>query len=298
MGTWSAVTSQPDRFAAAVPMSGNDNGSPVPASAVADIPFWFFHAANDGTVGVSGSDNLVAALRNAGASTIYTRYDSGDHPIWPVAYTHPLLFQWLVAQTRGAPSTTTPPLLRFTAPTSDGVWQTEDSTLDIAGSADNGGNPIDSVAWDILAGANGTVSGTTDWSVGGIALNDGVNLLRVTATSPSEHDAYGGHTTFNDSLRVSRSGPPPEPGSVVAAINAGGDAYTAVDGTPYSGRHRVRGRQYASVEQPSCRHRRRRPLQQLALRQLRLPPAAGRRSVHGRTAVCRHLQQCAGPAHL
>ncbi|MET0225932.1 MAG: prolyl oligopeptidase family serine peptidase, partial [Dokdonella sp.] len=117
MGTWSAVTSQPERFAAAVPMSGNDNGSPVPASAVADIPFWFFHAANDGTVGVSGSDNLVAALRNAGASTIYTRYDSGGHSIWPAAYTHPLLFPWLVSQTRGAPSTTTPPLLRITAPT-------------------------------------------------------------------------------------------------------------------------------------------------------------------------------------
>jgi len=234
MGTWSAVTSQPDRFAAAVPMSGNDNGSPVPASAVADIPFWFFHAGDDGTVGVSGSDNLVAALRNAGASTIYTRYDTGGHAIWPVAYTHPLLFQWLVSQTRGAPSTSTPPLLRITAPTADPTWQTEDATIDLAGSADNDGNPINSIAWDILAGANGAVAGTTDWSVGGIALNDGVNLIRVMATSPSEHDAYGGHTTFNDSLRVSRTGPPPAPGSIVAAINAGGDAYTAVDGTPYA----------------------------------------------------------------
>jgi len=28
-------------------------------------------------------------------------------------------------------------------------------------------------------------------------------------------------------------GPPPDPGTVVAAINSGGDAYTAVDGTPY-----------------------------------------------------------------
>ncbi|MEP7044076.1 MAG: malectin domain-containing carbohydrate-binding protein [Dokdonella sp.] len=233
MGTWSAVTSQPDRFAAAVPMSGNDNGSPVPASVVAGIPFWFFHAANDGTVNVSGSDNLVTALRNAGASTIYTRYDTGDHPIWQAAYTHPLLFSWLVAQTRGAPSTTAPPLLRVTAPTSDSSWQTEDTTLDLAGSADNGGNTIDAIAWDILAGASGAVTGTTDWSVGSIALNDGVNLIRVTATSPSEHPDYGGHTTFNDSLRASLSGPPPEPGSIVAAINAGGDAYTAVDGTLY-----------------------------------------------------------------
>jgi poly(3-hydroxybutyrate) depolymerase len=234
MGTWSAVTSQPDRFAAAVPMSGNDNGSAVPASVVSAIPFWFFHAADDGTVGVGGSDNLVAALRNAGASTIYTRYDSGGHVIWPVAYTHPLLFSWLVAQKRGAADLTTPPLLHITAPTSGYNWQTEDPTLDLAGSADNGGHAIDAVDWDVLAGASGSALGTTDWSVGAVALNDGINLIRVTATSASEHPAYGGHTTFSDSLRVSRSGPPPEPGSVVAAINAGGDAYDAVDGTAYS----------------------------------------------------------------
>ena len=59
-------------------------------------------------------------------------------------------------------------------------------------------------------------------------------MLHVTATTPSEHAAYGGHTTFNDSLRVTRSGPPPEPGTVVAAINAGGDTLTAADGTPYA----------------------------------------------------------------
>jgi len=56
----------------------------------------------------------------------------------------------------------------------------------------------------------------------------------VTATSASGHAAYGGHTTFNDSLRVTRTGAPPQPGSVVAAINAGGAAYLAADGTPYA----------------------------------------------------------------
>ena len=232
MGTWSAVTAEPDRFAAAVPMSGN--GDTNPAGAVAAIPFWFFHAANDGTVGVEGSDNLVAALRNAGGSVIYTRYDTGGHGIWPVAYTHPLLFQWFVSQQRGAPSTITPPILNIESPTDQPGWTTEDATIDLAGSADHDTYPIDSVAWDLLGGASGAADGTTSWSAPGIALAEGANLIRVTATGPSLHDDYGGHTTFNDTLRVNRMGPPPPPGTIVAAINSGGAAYTAADGTPYA----------------------------------------------------------------
>lgn len=231
MGTWSAVTSQPDRFAAAVPMSGN--GDTNAAAGVSAIPFWFFHADNDGTVGVEGSDNLVAALRNAGGNVIYTRYDLGGHGIWPTAYTHPLLFEWLVSQQRGAPSTITPPILRIEQPTSEPAWNTEDATVDLAGIAGHDAYAIDSVDWDVLAGPNGAATGTTNWSAAGIPLSEGTNLIRVTATAPSLSDNYAGHTTFNDSLRVNRTGPPPEPGTVVAAINAGGDAYTATDGTLY-----------------------------------------------------------------
>jgi hypothetical protein len=231
MGTWSAVTSQPTRFAAAVPMSGN--GDTNPAAAVSAIPFWFFHANNDGTVAVAGSDTLVAALRNAGASTIYTRYDTGGHTIWSAAYAHPLLFQWLVSQQRGNPSTITPPILRIAQPTPGSAWSTEQPAIDLAGSANNDGNAIDGLAWDAPTGG-GNANGTTTWTVAGISLNQGTNLVHVTATSPSEYAPYGGHTTFNDSLRVTRTGPPPLPGSVVAAINAGGAAYIAADGTPYT----------------------------------------------------------------
>lgn len=232
MGTWSAITSQPTRFAAAVPMSGN--GDTNAAASVSALPVWFFHAADDGTVDVSGSDALVAALRNAGASTIYTRYDTGGHAIWSAAYAHPLLFPWLVSQQRGMPSTITPPILRITQPTAGSAWSTDQATLDLAGVADNDGNAIDGVAWDMVGGGNGGASGTTSWSVSAIALSEGTHMLHVTATTPSEHAAYAGHTTFNDSLRVTRTGTPPQPGSVVAAINAGGDAYVAADGTPYS----------------------------------------------------------------
>ncbi|HKE49751.1 MAG TPA: malectin domain-containing carbohydrate-binding protein [Rhodanobacteraceae bacterium] len=232
MGTWSAVTAEPGRFAAAVPMSGN--GDTNPAGSVASIPFWFFHAANDGTVGVEGSDNLVAALRNAGGNVIYTRYDTGGHGIWPVAYAHPLLFAWIVSQVRGAPSTIAPPVLHIELPTDQPAWTTEDATVSVAGTASADTYPVDAVTWDLLGGTGGDASGTDDWSVLDIPLADGANLIRVTATAPTGYDPYGGLMTFNDALRVSRMGPPPPPGTIVAAINAGGAAYTAGDGTPYA----------------------------------------------------------------
>ncbi|HEV7491059.1 MAG TPA: prolyl oligopeptidase family serine peptidase [Rhodanobacteraceae bacterium] len=202
MGTWSAVTAEPDRFAAAVPMSGN--GDTNPADTVAAIPFWFFHAADDGTVDVSGSDNLVAALRDAGGDVVYTRYDTGGHGIWPVAYTHPLLFAWIVSQQRGAPSTITPPVVRIEIPTAEPDWTTGATAIDLAGVADHESYGIDSVDWDVLGGPAGPASGTSTWTIAGVPLNQGTNLIRVTATAPSLYDPYGGHTTFNDSLRVDR----------------------------------------------------------------------------------------------
>jgi len=232
MGTWSAVTAQPGRFAAAVPMSGN--GATGAAASVAGLPFWFFHAVNDPTVGVSGSDDLVAALRDAGANAIYTRYATGGHAIWRNAYAHPLLFPWLVSQRRGAGASTAPPSLRITVPTSAPAWTTQDPLVDLAGVAGNGDYPIDAVEWRRVGGDGGAALGTTQWSASGIALADGVNRLQVTATAPSGHPPYGGNTSFADSLRVTRTGPPPEPGTVVAAINAGGAAYTASDGTAYA----------------------------------------------------------------
>ncbi|HEX6833374.1 MAG TPA: malectin domain-containing carbohydrate-binding protein [Rudaea sp.] len=231
-GTWDAVTQQPTRFAAAVPMSGG--GDTNAAASVANLPFWFFHANNDPTVGVAGSDNLVAALRDAGASVIYTRYDTGGHGIWPVGYVTPMLFNWIVAQRRGAPSTSAPPLLRIETPTTGSAFATQDATLNLTGSALFGGNALNSIAWNLRGGIGGTGGGTTSWSIVGVPIASGANLVRVIATGTSFSANYGGATTFNDALTVNRIGPPPAIGSTVVAINAGGDALAAMDGTTYA----------------------------------------------------------------
>lgn len=230
-GTWDAVSQQPGKFAAAVPMSGG--GGTNTAASVSKLPFWFFHANDDGTVGVGNSDALVAALRDAGASVIYTRYNTGGHGIWPVGYVTPLLFQWMVAQHRNAPSTTTPPVLLIQTPTSAPAYATQDATIDLSGSALFGGNAMTGVTWNLLGGAGGTDSGTTSWSAAGVPLASGSNLVRVIATGTSFSASYGGATTFNDSLTVNSIGPPPADGQVVAAINAGGDTFAASDGSTY-----------------------------------------------------------------
>ena len=202
MGTWSAVAAQPGRFAAAVPMSGEGDSAAV--TVVGTVPFWFFHAADDPIVDVSGSDDLVAALRDAGDNVIYTRYDTGGHAIWPVAYAHPLLFPWWVAQQRGDTDTVAAPVLRITSPSSADGWSTTGATIDLGGSADHADHPIDAVSWDVAGGDNGSADGSDRWRSDDIPLDNGENLIRLIATAPTLHADYGGHTSFNDSVWVNR----------------------------------------------------------------------------------------------
>ncbi len=231
-GTWALVANAPQRFASAVPICGW--GSPGQAPLVGALPFWFFHAVNDGTVGVSGSRDLVNALRNANARTIYTEYATGGHFIWTPTYANPLLFRWITAQARGAPSLTTPPIVRIEDPTTAPTWTTELGALPLAGVTDNGGHAVTGVAWARRNGTNGAANGTTQWTTPAIALAMGVNDLRMTATGSGYHAPWGGSTTISAPLRVNRVNVVPQPGDTVAAINAGGAAYTGADGAAWS----------------------------------------------------------------
>lgn len=60
-GTWDSISRYPDRFAAAVPMSGA--GDPDKASLFASLPIWVFHNTNDRIVPVSGSRDMVRAMQ-------------------------------------------------------------------------------------------------------------------------------------------------------------------------------------------------------------------------------------------
>ena len=117
-GTWELAATNPDRFCAAAPVCGfaERDGSAPPAListlASSRLPIWTFHAASDAAVQVENTDVIVEALKAAGSSVKYTRYetappcvlDSGGeivgHGSYELAYKDPELWKWLLEQRR------------------------------------------------------------------------------------------------------------------------------------------------------------------------------------------------------
>jgi poly(3-hydroxybutyrate) depolymerase len=125
-GTWDFLDRYPAKFAAAIPMSGG--GNPASAPWIKNIPIWNFHGAQDGTVPVSESRNIINALENAGdtifythchnddctglpdsiigariaagAKHLYTEYQYGGHMIWDEAYNYVHLLPWVFMQSK------------------------------------------------------------------------------------------------------------------------------------------------------------------------------------------------------
>jgi predicted esterase len=104
MGAWDAIKWEPNLFAAAVPMSGYAN--PNTASTIKDIPIWAFHGSNDTIVNVSGTRNIINAIRAAGGTPKYTEVAGGGHVIWDPIYfdASNTLFPWLFGQRRAVPA--------------------------------------------------------------------------------------------------------------------------------------------------------------------------------------------------
>lgn len=99
-GTWNMAAAMPGIFSCIVPLSG---GSQSIADLEGGMPIWAFHAANDGTVAVTGTESSINSWRNYGRKAIFTRYDIGGHNIWRTGYETSSLLPWMMAQRRGQP---------------------------------------------------------------------------------------------------------------------------------------------------------------------------------------------------
>lgn len=95
-GTWDWSAAHPERFAATVPISGGGNASY--AAKLKDMPIWDFHCADDPTVNVSNSRDMVKALKAVGSKILYTEYPSGGHDAWTRTYANPEVYTWLLQQ--------------------------------------------------------------------------------------------------------------------------------------------------------------------------------------------------------
>lgn len=97
-GTWQFICARPDLFAAAIPICGA--GDPKLASNVVNIPIWAFHGAKDKNVPISGSRDMILAIKKAGGQPRYTEYPDRAHNIWDKVIATPGLWEWLFAQKR------------------------------------------------------------------------------------------------------------------------------------------------------------------------------------------------------
>jgi predicted peptidase len=97
-GTWSIIATQPDKFAAIVPICGG--GDPKTAEKFKDVPCWVFHGDKDAAVPVQRSREMVEALKKAGGAPKYTEYPGVGHNSWDAAYADKEMWKWLFAQAK------------------------------------------------------------------------------------------------------------------------------------------------------------------------------------------------------
>ena len=99
-GTWNMLGLYPDFFAAAVPVCGKGDTSKAANIVKHGTPIWAFHGAKDPLVHVSGSREMIKAMREAGGDPLYTEYPDVKHPSWEGAYSDPKLVEWVFKQKR------------------------------------------------------------------------------------------------------------------------------------------------------------------------------------------------------
>jgi len=229
--TLACAYANPTKYAAIVPLStisGGTNDDTILAAKIKDIPAWFFHAANDGTVNISSSDSKVRALRRAGGHPIYTRLDGGGHVpgLWQANYATPALVPWLAAQRRGQLSQKDPVRVLIQWPTSDPTITVSNTNVSFVGRLEvenPDGSALDPMVTTIsgtkIAASTSAISlaGLDPWaaSAGTVKVDaSGTTALIAVARGRSWSTQLLGYTYYSDTL--------------LASYSAGGDAVAPV----------------------------------------------------------------------
>lgn len=100
-GTYDAAARSPGKWHAAVPICGGYDETQV--APLVSLPLWAFHAADDPTVPVARTREIIAAIRALGGHPRYTEYPASSHHghfSWLPAYGDPDLLPWMF----GAPA--------------------------------------------------------------------------------------------------------------------------------------------------------------------------------------------------
>ncbi len=98
-GTWDLISRHTDLFAAAVPICGGVDLDC--AEKLSEFPIYTVHGTADPTVPVSGTAQMVEALRAAGNETVYYDALEGEgHGVWGYAAQKRSIWEWMLEQSR------------------------------------------------------------------------------------------------------------------------------------------------------------------------------------------------------
>ncbi|PLR77457.1 phospholipase [Bacillus sp. V3-13] len=97
-GAWELAIQNPDRFAAVAPICGG--GSAENVHRLKDIPVWTFHGAKDDIIPIEETEQMVAALKEAGGNVKFTVYPDAKHDSWTETYNNPQFFEWMLSQSK------------------------------------------------------------------------------------------------------------------------------------------------------------------------------------------------------
>ncbi|MBI4559149.1 MAG: prolyl oligopeptidase family serine peptidase [Candidatus Hydrogenedentes bacterium] len=94
--TWMLGAKRTDVYAALMPICGG--GKEEDATALAALPIWAFHGAEDDVVKPAESRKMVEAVKKAGGQIKYTEIPKAKHNSWDDAYGDAKTIQWLLKQ--------------------------------------------------------------------------------------------------------------------------------------------------------------------------------------------------------
>jgi len=93
-GTWEFAIRNAHKLAAIAPICARAN--PKKAAALTKLPIWAFHGAEDTTVPVSESIDMIQAIRDFGGEPELTVYLDTRHDSWTRTYQNDDLYKWFL----------------------------------------------------------------------------------------------------------------------------------------------------------------------------------------------------------
>lgn len=99
-GTWSLISSQPEKYAAAMPLCGR--GDLEAAEKLVKTPIWVLVGDKDRAETVQNCRDMAVALKKSGGEAKLTVYPDLPHDCWTVTYNNPEVYDWLLSHKRTA----------------------------------------------------------------------------------------------------------------------------------------------------------------------------------------------------